>query len=132
MIGKELIGKESESVVIKIRPEEVRRFTEATGIPFSDRVPPTYVVTLPQASIPGFESPLPGMIHGEQKMTYHRPLYVGDCLTSKRCIKDVYERTGKLGSVTIMVIETSGYDLAGDLVFTSSSTLIAPTKGESK
>lgn len=129
MIGKELIGKESESVVIKIRPEEVRRFTEATGIPFSEEVPPTYVVTLTQASIPGFESPLPGMIHGEQKMTYLRPLYVGESISSKRCIKDVYERTSKLGRVTFMVIETSGYDLAGDLVFTSSSTLIAPVEG---
>lgn len=130
MIGKELIGKESESFVTKIRTEEVRRFTEATGIPFSDEVPPTYVVTLTQASIPGFESPLPGMIHGEQKMTYLRPLYVGESISLKRCIKDVYERSSKLGRVTFMVIETSGYDLAGDLVFSSSSTLIAPAKGE--
>ncbi|HZK84802.1 MAG TPA: MaoC family dehydratase N-terminal domain-containing protein [Desulfosporosinus sp.] len=132
MIGKELIGKESESVVIKIRSEEVHRFTEALGIPFSHLVPPTYVGILSQASIPGFEAPLPGMIHGEQKITYLRPLYVGDCLTSKRRIKDVYERKGKLGSVTIMVIETSGYDLAGELIFTSSSTLIAPAKVESE
>ena len=130
MIGKELIGRESESVVIKLRPEAVRRFTEATGIPYSDQVPPTYVVTLTQGSIPGFESPLPGMIHGEQKMTYLRPLFVGESLSSKRRIKDVYERTSKLGKVTFLVIETSGYDLAGDLLFTSSSTLIAPTKGE--
>ncbi|HUX46772.1 MAG TPA: MaoC family dehydratase N-terminal domain-containing protein [Desulfosporosinus sp.] len=130
MIGKELIGKESESVLIKIRSEAVRRFAEATGIALSDQVPPTYVVTLTQASIPGLELPLPGMIHGEQKMTYLRPLYVGDSFSSKRRIKDVYERPGKLGKVTFVVIETSGCDLAGDLVFTSSSTLIAPVEGE--
>jgi len=128
MIGKELIGKESESVVIKFIPELVRRFTEATGIPYSDQVPPTYVVTLALGGIPGIELPLPGMIHGEQKMTYLRPLYVGESLTSKRRIMDVYERTSKLGRVTFVVIKTSGYDLTGDLVFTSSSTLIAPER----
>lgn len=130
MIGKELMGKESESVVIKIRPEEVRRFTEATGISFSNQVPPTYVVNLTQTSIPGLELPLLGIIHGQQNMTYLRPLYVGDSLISKRRIKDVYERTGKLGKVTFMVIETCGRDLAGDLVFTSSSTLIIPAGGD--
>lgn len=130
MIGKELIGKESESVVIKIRPEEVRRFTEATGIPFTDQVPPTYVVTLTKASIPGFESPLPGMIHGEQKFIYYRQLYIGDSFTYNRRIKDAYVRVGKLGELTFMVIETTGYDLMGELVFSSSSTLIAPAKGE--
>ncbi len=130
MIWKELIGKESESVVIKLKPEAVRRFTEATGIPYSDQVPPTYVVTLAQPGIPGVELPLPGMIHGEQKMTYLRPLYVGESLTSKRRIMDVYERTGTLGRVTFIVIETSGFDLTGKLVFTSSSTLIDPVGRE--
>ena len=130
MIGKESIGLESESVVIKIKPEEVRRFTEAAGIAFDERVPPTFVGTLMQANIAGLELPMIGMIHGEQKFTYHRQLYVGDSLTYKRRIKDVYERVGKLGKMTFMVIETTGYDLMGELVFSSSSTLIAPAKGE--
>lgn len=57
-------------------------------------------------------------------------LYVGESLMHKRSIKDVFERTGKLGKMTFVVLETTGYDLAGELVFTSSSTLIAPAKGE--
>lgn len=130
MIGKELIGLESEPVVIKIRPEVVQRFAEATGIPFDERVPPTFVGTLMHAKIAGLELPIIGMIHGEQKFTYHRQLYVGDSLTYKRRIKDVYERVGKLGKMTFMVLETTGYDLMGELVFSSSSTLIAPARGE--
>ena len=129
MIGKELIGLESEPLALKIRPEEVRRFAEAIGVRFDDRVPATFVGTLIQANIPGVELPFPGMIHGEQKITYHRPLYVGDSLTYKKCIKDVYERSGKLGTKTFVVIETTGYDLAGELVFSSSSVLIAQAKG---
>ena len=132
MIGKELIGRESEPVVLKIKLEEVRRFAEAIGVRFDDRVPATFVGTMLQANIPGVELPIPGMIHGEQKITYQRPLCVGDSLTCKRCIKDVYERSGKLGTMTFVVVETTGCDLAGELVFTSSSVVIAPTKGEDK
>lgn len=130
MIGKELIGRESESVVLKIKLEEVRRFAEAIGIPFDGDVPVTYVGTLLQAYIPGFEMTDPGMIHGAQKITYQRPLLVGDSLTYKRRIEDVYERTSKLGKVIFVVLETSGYDLAGELVFSSNSTVIIPVKGE--
>jgi|SRR5680860_92524 len=130
MIGKELIGLESEPVLLKIRAEVVQRFAEAAGIEFNDRVPPTFVGTLMQGNIAGIELPMIGMIHGEQKFTYYRQLHIGDSLTYKRRIKDVYERVGKLGKMTFMVIESTGYDLMGELVFTSSSTLIAPTKGE--
>lgn len=128
MIGKELIGRESESVVIKIKSEEVRRFAEAIGVQFNDRVPATYIGTLIQANIPGVELNIPGIIHGEQKITYHRPLNVGDIITYKKSIKDVYERIGKLGRKTFVVIETNGYDLTGELVFSCSSVVIAPSK----
>lgn len=92
----------------------------------------TFVGTLVQANIPGIELPAPGMIHGEQKITYYRPLNVGDSLTYKKCIKDVYERSGKLGKMTFVVLETIGCDLAGEIIFTSSSVIIAPSKEEGK
>ncbi|WP_407312831.1 MaoC family dehydratase N-terminal domain-containing protein [Desulfosporosinus sp. SB140] len=130
MIGKELIGRESESVVVKIKSEEVRRFAEATGVPFNDRVPPTFVGTLMQASIAGIELPIVGLIHGEQKITYHRPIRIGDSISYKRRVKDVYDRTGRLGKMTFVVLETVGHDLTGELVFTSSSVLIAQAREE--
>lgn len=130
MIGKELIGRESEPVILKIRLNEVRRFSEAIGVRFNDLVPATFVGTLNLANIPGVELPIPGLIHGEQKITYYRPLYVGDSLTYKKCIKDVYERIGNRGKKTFVVVETTGCDLTGELVFSSSSVLIAPAKGD--
>lgn len=130
MIGKEFIGRESESVVLKIRLEEVRRFAEGVGIPFNGEVPVTYVGTLLQANIPGLDLSNSGMIHGEQKITYLRQLSVGDSLTYKRRIKDVYERTSKHGKIKLVIVETTGCDLAGELVFSCSSTLITPIKGE--
>lgn len=130
MINKELIGRESEAIALKIRLEDVRRFAEAIGVRFDDRVPATFVGTLVQANIPGVQLPTPGMIHGEQRITYYRPLNVGDSLTYKKSIKDVYERSGKLGKNTFLVLETTGYDLTGELVFSSSSVLIQPSKEE--
>ncbi|KGK90889.1 hypothetical protein DP73_06475 [Desulfosporosinus sp. HMP52] len=130
MINKELIGRESEAIALKIRLEDVRRFAEAIGVRFDDRVPATFVGTLVQANIPGVQLPTPGMIHGEQRITYYRPLNVGDSLTYKKSIKDVYEGRGKLGKNTFLVLETTGYDLTGELVFSSSSVLIQPSKEE--
>lgn len=127
MIGKELIGQESEPVIFEIKTEDVNRFAKAVGIQFDDQVPATFVGTLIQSNIGGFEMPIPGMIHGEQEITYHRPIFIGDSLTYKRCIKDVYERTGKSGKLTFVVVETTGYNFSGELLFTSTSCLINPT-----
>lgn len=129
-IDKGLIGIESGLIPLKIKLEDVRRFAEAVGTRLDDRVPLTFVGTLVQANIPGIELPAPGMIHGEQKITYYRPLNVGDSLTYKKRIKDVYERSGKLGKMTFVVLETIGYDLAGEIIFTSSSVIIALSKEE--
>lgn len=132
MIWKDLIGYESEPSVFKIRPEEVRRFAEAIGVRFYDRVPETFIGRLIQINIPGVELNIPGIIHGEEKIVYYRSINIGDTFTYKKCIKDVYERMGRLGTKTVVVIETNGYDLAGELVFTSSSVVITPSKEEGK
>ncbi|MBP1760316.1 MAG: hypothetical protein H6Q63_1233 [Firmicutes bacterium] len=70
MIGKELIGRESESVILKVRQEDVRRFAEAAGIPYDDRAPTTYVGTLIKANIEGLEWIIPHVLLNEQKIVY--------------------------------------------------------------
>lgn len=129
MIGKELIGRESESVLLKIKQEDVRRFAEAAGIPYDDRVPVSYIGTLIKANIKGFELRAPNLILGEQKISYSRPLVVGESITYKRRIKDVYERIGKKGKMVFVLIETLGYDFCGEVIFSGTSTLIALEKG---
>lgn len=126
MIGKEDIGRESEPAFAQIKPEEVRRFTEAVGIPYDHRVPPTFVATLRNAEFVGLEFPVAGTIHGEQSIHYFRPLQEGDKFIYKRRIKDVYERVGKLGKMTFVIMEIIGQDLTGETIFSSQSTLIIP------
>ncbi len=133
MISRELIGRESKPVVLRIEADAVRRFAEAAGMPFNNQVPPTFMGAFLAANISGVELPYPGMIHGEQKFTYYQPVSVRASITYSSCIKDVYERTGKLGKMTFVVLETKGRNPIGELVFTSTSTLIAPDKeGESE
>jgi len=129
LIGKELIGRESQSVLLKIKQEDVRRFAEAAGITYDNRVPTTYVGTFIKANIEGFELRIPNVILGEQKISYCRPLVVGESIIYKRRIKDVYERIGKQGKKIFVVIETTGYDFSGEVIFSSTATLIAPEKG---
>lgn len=130
VIDEQLIGLESRPVTAKITEERVRRFCEAIGVPFDGTVPPTFVGTLLEANIPGLELPLHGVIHGEQKFTYRQPLQIGDTVSYTRCIQKIFKRQGKLGMMTFLVIETKGYDLAGELKFTCSSTIIIPQRGQ--
>jgi acyl dehydratase len=67
-----------------------------------------------------------GMIlHGEEEFIYHRPLVVGDQLTSSGSIKDVYEKQGSGGrKMTFVITETTWSDPQGDPVLTEVMTLL--------
>lgn len=130
MVDEKLIGLESRPVSVKVTAEGVRRFTEAIGVSFDGTVPPTFIVTLLDTKIPGLEGPLDGVIHGEQKFIYHQPLQIGDTITYTRSVKDIFHRQGKLGKMTFISVETKGYNLAQEQVFSSISTVIIPRKGE--
>ncbi len=125
MIDKNLIGRESKPVRVRIEADAVIRFSEAVGFQFGHRVPPTLVATFLDANIDGVDFPKPGTIHAGQKIVYHQPVRIGDTLTYVRKIKDMYSRSGKLGKMTFLVLETNGRNPAGELVFTASSTLIS-------
>lgn len=124
MISKDLIGRESKPVSVKIEDHIVRRFTEAVGIPFNHQVPPTFLGTFMEGSIDGIDLNQQGVIHGEQKFTYYQPVSVGEWLSYTRRITDVFQRTGKLGKMNFVVIETKGWNRAGELVFICTATLI--------
>ncbi|MHB1651714.1 MAG: FAS1-like dehydratase domain-containing protein [Desulfitobacteriaceae bacterium] len=125
MISREIIGQESEPVTLRIEAETVRLFTQAIGIPFEGQVPPTFVITFRGGIIPGLDLPEKGLIHAGQKFTYYKPIKIGDVLTYTRRVTDIFERQGKLGKMTFVVQEMEGRNTAGDLVFSTLSTLIA-------
>ncbi|WP_291300512.1 MaoC family dehydratase N-terminal domain-containing protein [Desulfosporosinus sp. BICA1-9] len=124
IIGKDLIGRESKPVRVKIEADVVRRFAETVGIPFENRVPPTFFGTFMKGSIEGVDLFQPGTIHGEQKFVYFQSVSIGDNIVYTRRIKDVFERSGKVGKMTFVIVETTGCNHAGEQVFSMSSTVI--------
>lgn len=64
------------------------------------------------------------VLHGEQEFIYHRPVLVGDKLTSQGTIKDIYTKEGSSGNMTFVVTETDWLDESGEKVVTAIMTLL--------
>ncbi|BDG58988.1 MaoC family dehydratase N-terminal domain-containing protein [Caldinitratiruptor microaerophilus] len=127
-VDRSMVGRELEPVLVEVERGAIRRFAEALGDPNpvyrEGRVaPPTFPTT--------FRFPLTELgiepsrvLHGEQEFEYTRPLRAGDRLVCRTRVADVYERTGRLGRMTFVVVTTEGRDEKGAPVFTARSTLI--------
>ena len=83
-------------------------------------VPPTFLFCLEMdAPDPGamkdlLDMPLPKVLHGEQRFTYHAMAYAGDTLTFEQRIADIYAKKG--GALEFVVSETTAHNQRGELV----------------
>jgi acyl dehydratase len=133
------VGRAGSAVVLPIERGHVRRFAEATGDDdpiYRDEAaaraagyeripaPPTFAIALraPDPRV-GIDVDFTKLLHGEQTLTYARPLYVGDELTVQATIVEAYAKAGKAGVMDFMVIETVGTD-HGTRVFASRSLTV--------
>lgn len=94
---------------------------------FPERQPPDPTGgSSPLAEIMGELMAGGGMIlHGEQEFVYHRPVVVGDVLTSEGRVTDVYAKTSSSGrTMTFIVTEDVYRDPDGVPVLTSRMNLI--------
>ena len=64
------------------------------------------------------------VLHGEQEFTYHRPVVVGERLTSEGQIVDLYEKQSGERTMTFLVSENTYRDEQGELVLTARMNLI--------
>jgi acyl dehydratase len=64
------------------------------------------------------------VLHGEQEFTYHRPVVVGERLTSEGQIVDLYEKQSGDRTMTFLVSENTYRDERGELVLTARMNLI--------
>ena len=134
-IDSSMIGTSSSPEPFEVTREAVQRFMEATEDPvlYSDEpleyAPPTFPTTF-RTRVPGLE--LDGskmqLIHGEQQYEYSRRLRIGEKVTCVVRVTDIRERSGKSGSMTFVVIETTGSDSEQRTVFTGRSTVIVRQK----
>jgi hypothetical protein len=127
-----LIGSRSKGEVNVVEPGAVRKFAEAIGDfhyikenPHGKQVaPPTFPITFRYGSIEGLELPESGLIHGDQRFEYNRPMFVGEEVFCTLVLKDAFEKEGKSGPLYFLIFERIGEDREGKRIFTASSTVI--------
>jgi acyl dehydratase len=145
MANKELIGRQTPTLVAEVKAEETIAFAKALGdlnplyvdeeaakkSKFGGLLaPPTFPITLAAANMGPdlfFELGLnfASIAHGEQEFEYVKPLKVGEQITVEGRVADITERQEKSGVLDLVVMETTGYDGQGEKVYTARMTLQA-------
>lgn len=136
---KGAIGLQSKPVKNWVERGAVRKFAEAIGDPhpiFVDEetgslsrygtniAPPTFPRSFDYGVIDGLDLPKKGLIHGEQRFHYERPLLVGEEILCSQDVNNYYEKKGNFGEMGFLVIKWVGRTPSGDLIFTAEQVLI--------
>jgi acyl dehydratase len=109
----------------EVTEDGVRRFAEAVGGAYEDgAAPATYPIVLAFEAMNAFleaESvDLFRIVHGEQRFAYERPVVPGDVLTATLTVSSLRQ----IGGNDIIGTTSEVRDAAGDLVCTTSATLV--------
>ena len=129
LIPRELIGRESEEVMIEIERGAIRKFAEAVGDTteaclMGEIAPPSFPTTI-RIPIPGLTYDLARVLHAGQEYRYQRAIRAGDRLRCRTRLQDVYQREGRLGHMTFFIVDLEGRsDENGEPVFSGRSTVI--------
>lgn len=108
---KAKIGWQGDERVSLIEAGHVRRFCEAIGDAdprWQEEAPPTFVVAL------GSETPQlaealeygKGWLNGGDRFEYLEPIHIGDTITSRTTLVDVYEKQGSSGGLLFLITDT--------------------------
>jgi acyl dehydratase len=133
------IGKRSTKVKNAVERGAVKKFAEAIGdlhpIYYDEETgrnsryrnniaPPTFPRTFDYGEIVGLNLPTKGLIHGEQTFHYERPLVVDEEILCYSEVKKYLEKKGNFGKMGFLMVESFGEDLVGNLIFSSTSTIV--------
>jgi hypothetical protein len=127
-LTSDLIGRESEVVVFDVERGAIRKFADAVqdqtpACVRGDIAPPTFATTF-RMTIPGVTYDLAHVLHGAQEYRYERPLRAGDRVRCQVRVADVYQRKGRLGEMTFLILVMEGTDESGSPVFSAKTTAI--------
>ena len=133
------VGERSEAVPNVVEKDAVRKFAEAIGDPnllYVDEeaakasrygrllAPPTFPRTFEYGRVEGMGDPGQGFIHGEHRIRYERPLFVGEEVSCYAEVKDYYEKEGDEGTLGFLISERVGESPEGELIFTMLDTAV--------
>ena len=145
------VGTEAKPVRLEIEKGLIRRYVEAVGdnnplwqdeeyargTTYGGIIAPPWLLCALMATFPGSSQPktLPSavpevtlprkrVLDGGGEWEFSLPLRLGDTITARTKLGKVFEREGRIGKMLFFVYETKYTNQRGELVATSSSTLI--------
>ncbi len=126
---KTRIGVDGPEVTAPVEAGHVRRFVEAIGDPnprWTKEVPPTFLVALAPGSLhlSDAEEYGKGWLNGGNRFEYFAPVMIGDQVTSKGRVIDVYDKAGSSGNMLFIIFETEYTNQRGELVAKVRGTMI--------
>jgi hypothetical protein len=126
---KTRIGVEGDAVTVAVEAGHVRRFAEAIGDDnprWRKEAPPTFLVALAGASmhLDDAEDFGKGWLNGGNRFEYFAPVMVGDEITARGHVADVYDKSGASGEMLFIVFETEYTNQRGEMVAKVRGTVI--------
>lgn len=138
-IDRSNIGRTSAELVFDVEKGNIKRWAEAVGDDnpayfdeetakkgrYGGVIAPPY---FPASVVVAVDFPLPldpkRTLHAEEEYTYYRQIRPGDRLRCQARVVDIYDREGRSGPMTFVVVDTESRDDAGNLVVNCRSTLV--------
>ncbi len=137
-VNREVIGKEYPPYTVTVERGKIKEFARAIGDanPFylDDAVgrasewgdviaPPTFATTFRDEAIAAqalrdLGIDISRVLHGEQEFEIHRQMRPGETYLCRTRVVDVYEKSGRTGSMAFVVRETVATDDANEIVVT--------------
>lgn len=139
MLCEQVVGRRSEPVKNLVERGAVRKFAEAIADPnplYTDEAaakasrygrllaPPTFPRTFDYGEIEGLALPAAGLIHGEFRVDYERPLFVGEEVLCSMQLKDSYDKESRRGLLGFLIFERTGESPAGEIIFTTQDIVV--------
>jgi acyl dehydratase len=126
---KTRIGVEGPPLTATVEAGHVRRFAEAIGDPnprWQSEAPPTFLVALASAAmhLDDAEDFGKGWLNGGNRFEYFVPVMIGDEITARSHVADVYDKAGSAGDLLFIVFETDYTNQRGELVAKLRGTII--------
>ena len=126
---KTRIGVEGPAVSATVEAGHVKRFVEAIGDPnprWTTEVPPTFLVALAPAMqhLGDAEEFGRGWLNGGNRFEYFAPVLIGDRITARTHVADVYDKMGATGEMLFIVFETDYVNQHGKTVARLRGTAI--------
>ncbi len=126
---KTRIGVEGPAVTALVEAGHLRRFAEAIGDPnprWEREAPPTFLVALAPVSLhlSDAEEYGQGWLNGGNRFEYFAPAMVGDRITAKVRVVDVYDKAGSTGNLLFIIFKTDYTNQRGEKVARLRGTAI--------